>query len=118
MPHTRVTLSEAHLVYPPGEEVHTAASGFIAALHEYYVRIEDRECRVGDGEIRANIAFITHTPEEAVAPGIAALARSVDWSLPWREILARLSEFSAGHPKIARAALENALVDGIARADG
>src|SRR5689334_21099414 len=70
---TTIALSEAHLVYPPGEEIHTAASGLIQALHEYYLRIENGAGHVGIGEIRANIAFISHTPEDQVAPGIRAL---------------------------------------------
>lgn len=115
---TKIALLESFLVYPPGEEVHTAASGFISALHEYFLRIEDASGRAGVGEIRANIAFITHTPEEQVAPGIAALARAIDWSRPWEEVLEMLPAVAAGVPKISRAAVENALVDGIARARG
>jgi L-alanine-DL-glutamate epimerase-like enolase superfamily enzyme len=113
---TTIALSEAHLVYPAGEEIHTAASGHVQALHEFYLRIENGAGQVGIGEIRANVAFISHTPEEQVAPGILALVRGIDWSWPWPEILQNLSTLSAGVPKISRAAVENALVDGIARA--
>jgi len=115
---TRIALLESFLVYPPGEEVHTAASGLISALHEYFLRIEDASGRVGVGEIRANIAFITHTPEEKVAPGIAVLVRAIDWSRPWEEVLETLPTVAASAPKISRAAVENALVDGIARSRG
>ena len=116
MTSTTIALSEAHLVYPPGEEIHTAASGRVQALHEYYLRIETGAGEVGIGEIRANVAFISHTPEDQVAPGILALVQAIDWSRPWSEILQNLSATSARAPKISRAAVENALVDGIARA--
>jgi len=118
MKRPRVTLSEAHLVYPAGEEVHTAASGLIPALHEYFVELDDGRGGIGLGEVRANIAFITHTPEDAVAPGIVALAETIDWTAPWVEILDALPATAAEIPKISRAAIENALVDGIARARG
>jgi len=115
MAKTRIVLSEAGLVYPSGEEVHTAASGLVRALREYYLSIEDSDGRVGIGEIRANIAFITHTAEEKVAPGILALVRAIDWSQPWSEILDALPALAVDVPKISRAAVENALVDGVAR---
>jgi L-alanine-DL-glutamate epimerase-like enolase superfamily enzyme len=113
---TTIALSEARLVYPPGEEIHTAASGPVQALHEYYLRIENGAGQVGIGEIRANVAFISHTAEDQVAPGILALVRRIDWSRSWAEVLENLSAISASAPKISRAAVENALVDGIARA--
>jgi L-alanine-DL-glutamate epimerase-like enolase superfamily enzyme len=118
MTSTTIALSESHLVYPPGEEVHTAASGLVRALHEYYLRIEDAEGRTGIGEIRANVAFITHTAEEQVAPGILAWVQAIDWSRPWDEVLGSLPATNAERPAISRAAVENALVDGIARARG
>jgi L-alanine-DL-glutamate epimerase-like enolase superfamily enzyme len=118
MSKTKIALSESRLVYPPGEEVHTAASGLVRALHEHYLHVEDADGRVGVGEIRANIAFITHTAEEQVAPGIVALVQAIDWSRPWSEILEALPTISPEIPKISRAAVENALVDGIARAHG
>lgn len=82
------------------------------------MEIVDKDGRTGIGEIRANIAFITHTPEDAVAPGIVKLAEAIDWSAPWEEILEALPRTAARAeaPKISRAAIENALVDGIARA--
>lgn len=118
MAKAKITLSEAYLVYPPGEEIHTAASGPVPSLHEYFLRIEDREGRIGLGEIRANIGFITHTPEARVALGIVALAQAIDWSRPWAEILEHLPSTEGEFPRISRAAVENALVDGIARARG
>jgi len=118
MTSTNIVLSESHLTYPPGEEVHTAASGLVRALHEYYLRIEDAEGHVGVGEVRANIAFITHTAEEQVAPGIVALVQAIDWSRSWAEILETLPTIRAEAPRISRAAIENALVDGVARARG
>ena len=118
MARTNIALSESDLVYPPGEEVHTAASGLVHALHEYYLRIEDAAGHVGVGEIRVNIAFITHTAEDQVAPGIGALVKAIDWSRSWEEILETLPTISAATQRISRAVVENALVDGIARARG
>ncbi|HTS94233.1 MAG TPA: mandelate racemase/muconate lactonizing enzyme family protein [Stellaceae bacterium] len=114
----KIALSEAGLVYPPGEEIHTAASGLVKALREYYLRIEDGRGVAGIGEIRANIAFITHTAEEKVAPGIITLVQGIDWSRPWSEILEALPARAADTPKISRALVENALVDGVARERG
>ena len=53
-----------------------------------------------------------------MAPGILSLVKAIDWSMPWAEILETLSTVGAGTPRISKAAVENALVDGIARARG
>lgn len=108
----RFKLYEAFLVYPPGQEVHTAASGHVAALHEIFAEIEDRqEELVGLGEVRANIEFITGTPETDVAPQAIALLKTLaDSSTPaaLEEGFARVRN---GFPRISQAVVENAMVD-------
>ncbi|HMK68200.1 MAG TPA: mandelate racemase/muconate lactonizing enzyme family protein, partial [Stellaceae bacterium] len=46
------------------------------------------------------------------------LARAIDWSRPWEKVLETLPTVAAGVPKISRAVVENALVDGIACSRG
>jgi L-alanine-DL-glutamate epimerase-like enolase superfamily enzyme len=111
-------LSEAHLTYPAGQEVHTAASGRIAALHELFLEIEDREGGfTGVGEVRANIAFITGTPNEDVLPGARALCRRLDLS-DGASLAASFGKHAAAAPKICRALVDNALTDLNARRQG
>ncbi|WP_315837965.1 mandelate racemase/muconate lactonizing enzyme family protein [Bradyrhizobium prioriisuperbiae] len=111
-------VSEARLHYPSGEEVHTAASGRVDALHEIFLEIGTETGFCGLGEIRANIAFITGTPESRVLPGIVGLLRAIDWRKEPAAILRDLPMPGAGFPKISRALVENALVDGLGRAEG
>ncbi len=112
----RLALSEAYLRYPPGQEVHTAASGRIEALHEVVLEIFDPESGLtGIGEVRANAAFITGTPEAEVVPGVIALCASLDRS----GVEAFGASFAmAKAPKICRALIDNALVDLLARRAG
>jgi L-alanine-DL-glutamate epimerase-like enolase superfamily enzyme len=111
-------LHEAFLRYPAGQEVHTAASGRIAALHELFLEIEDRDAGVvGVGEVRANIAFITGTPEAEVRPGVERLCRGLDL----RDAAALAASFARLRhtvPKICAALVDNALVDLQARRCG
>ena len=108
-------LSETYLHYPAGQEVHTAASGRIAALHELFLEIEDREAGVtGVGEVRANIAFITGTPEEEVRPGVVSLCRGLDLT-DAAALAASFSRLRQAAPKICGALVDNALVDLAAR---
>jgi L-alanine-DL-glutamate epimerase-like enolase superfamily enzyme len=114
----RLRLYEAHLRYPAGQEVHTAASGRIAALHEIVLEIEDREAGMtGVGEVRANAAFITGTPSENVVPGVIALCRLLDMSSA-ENLAASFVEHAPPVPKICRALVDNALVDLLARRAG
>lgn len=111
-------LYEAYLRYPTGQEVHTAASGRIAALHELFLEIEDREAGViGAGEVRANIAFITGTPEEEVWPGVVRLCRGLDLS-DASTLAASFGRLRHDAPKICCALVDNALVDLEARRRG
>lgn len=104
-------LYEADLRYPAGQEVHTAASGRIAALHELFLEIEDRDAGLtGAGEVRTNIAFITGTPEEEVRPGVIALCHGLDLSDATRLALS-FNRLRRDAPKICCALLDNALVD-------
>ncbi|WP_111735796.1 mandelate racemase/muconate lactonizing enzyme family protein [Roseovarius amoyensis] len=109
----RLRLSEAFLTYPAGQEIHTAASGRIAALHEVFLEIEDRDAGItAMGEVRANIAFITGTPNEAVVPAAVALVEDISRKAQSAEDLAMyFSERRQFYPKIAQALVDNTLVD-------
>src|SRR5262249_18320983 len=72
----------------------------------------------GIGEVRANIEYLSHIPEAEVAPLIRTIAERLDWSLPPEVMLERLPPLSAETPALARAAIESALVEGLARRDG
>lgn len=92
--------------------MHTAASGRVSALHEYLLEIEDRSADVtGWGEIRANIFFITGTPEEDVLPGILGLLRATAFAGSYDELSASFEEHRGRYPKISQALLDNTLVD-------
>jgi L-alanine-DL-glutamate epimerase-like enolase superfamily enzyme len=104
-------LHEAYLRYPAGQEVHTAASGRIAALHELFLEIEDREaCLIGVGEVRVNIAFITGTPEVEVRPGVVSLCRRLDLT-DAAALAVSFDRIRLDAPKICCALVDNALVD-------
>jgi L-alanine-DL-glutamate epimerase-like enolase superfamily enzyme len=115
---TRLRLFGAMLHYEPGIQVFTAISGPIPGLSELYLEIERDDGFVGIGEVRANVEYLTHIPEAAVAPLIRRVAERLDWSSPPDALLERLPAASAETPAIARAAVESALVEGIARRDG
>ena len=115
---TRIRLLSARLHYEPDIRVFTAASGPIDALHELYLVLERDDGLRGCAEVRANITFLTKIPEERVAPAIRALVEEITWSAPPEDSLDRVLALAPGHPPIARAIVESALVDAIARRDG
>ena len=104
-------LYDAQLRYPAGQEVHTAASGRIAALHELFLEIEDRESHLtAVGEVRANIAFITGTPEDEVQTGIVDLCRRLDLT-DCAALTRSFDQLRLNTPKICCALVDNALCD-------
>src|SRR5689334_17810203 len=115
---TELRLHAADLHYPPELQLHTAASGPIGALSARYLAIERADGFCGAGEIRANISYLSHLPEDEVDPAIRALCRELPWSAEPEEILAATARQSGAAPAVARAAVENALIDAIARRDG
>ena len=115
---TRIRLRSARLHYEPGIQVFTAASGPIEALHEQYLIIERDDGLRGVGEVRANITFLSKIPEGEVASAIRRGVQALDWSAPPEAIMAATGALAGHHPAIARAAVENALLDAIARRDG
>jgi L-Ala-D/L-Glu epimerase len=112
-------LSEAFLVYPAGQEIHTAASGRILDLHELFLEIEDKSNKIcAIGEIRANIGFITGTPNAAVRPAVLSLLGRLAGARDANDLEARFAEVRSSAPKIAQALVENALVDLEAKLNG
>lgn len=119
MNHFHLRLFEGFLRYPHGQEVHTAASGRIGALHELFLVIDDLETGLtGQGEVRANIAFITGTPEREVAPKAIELLTRIADAQSAVELQERFDQARGGIPKISQALVENALVDLEARRRG
>lgn len=116
--HTTLRLLAADLHYPPELTLHTALSGAIDHLAGLFLVIERGESFRGVGEVRANISYLTHLPAGQVAPAIRALCLGLPWSLPPAELLQAVPRLAGPAPNIARAAVTNALVEGLARAGG
>lgn len=114
---TSLRLYAADLNYPRELQVHTAASGLVASLSARYLVIERPDFR-GEGEVRANISYLSHIPESAVDPAIIALCRDLPWTAAPEEILAAVQARNASVPHVATAAVENALIEGLARRGG
>jgi L-Ala-D/L-Glu epimerase len=114
---TSLRLYAADLNYPRELQVHTAVSGLVASLSARYLVIERSDFR-GEGEVRANISYLSHIPESAVDPAIIALCRELPWSAAPEDILATVRQRNSSVPYVATAALENALIEGMARRDG
>jgi L-alanine-DL-glutamate epimerase-like enolase superfamily enzyme len=114
---TTVSLRAADLHYPPDLQVHTAASGPISSLSARYLEVERSDGFSGVGEVRANISYLSHLPESAVDPAIRNLCSRLPWSAEPEDILSALSPHRVSAPPIAAAAVENALVEGMARRD-
>jgi L-Ala-D/L-Glu epimerase len=112
---TSLSLFAADLHYPRELQVHTAASGLVASLSARYLVIERSDGFRGMGEVRANISYLSHIPESAVDPAIIALCRSLPWGAAPEEILAATQKLNAAVPHVATAAIENALIEGLAR---
>lgn len=115
---TTLSLRAAELHYPPDLQVHTAASGPISSLSARYLEIERSDGLFGRGEVRANISYLSHLPESAVDPAIHDLCRRLPWSAEPESILGALEPLRASTPPVAIAAVENGLVEGMARRDG
>ena len=109
-------LYAADLHYPKELQVHTAASGLVASLSARYLAIERSDGFRGIGEVRANITYLSHLPEIAVDPAIIGLCRPPAMECRRPKRFSRRSEkMSADTPHVATAAVENALVEGMAR---
>lgn len=114
----RIRLLAAGLSYEEDIRVFTAVSKPVDTLRALYLGIETDDGFSGLAEVRANIAFLTRIPEDEVPGLIRVLVDALDWTRPPRDLFATLRETAAGHPAIARAAVESALVDGLAREQG
>jgi L-alanine-DL-glutamate epimerase-like enolase superfamily enzyme len=112
---TVIRLYAAELNYPTDLQVHTAASGPIPTLSARFLEIERSDGFGGAGEVRANISYLSHLPEEAVNPAILDLCRRLTWSAEPEAILDQVQSLRAVVPPLATAAVENALIEGIAR---
>ena len=115
---TTVRLYAADLHYPKDLELHTAASGPVPSLSARYLAIERSDGFSGIGEVRANITYLSHLPESEVDPAIIGLCGSLPWNAAPEEIRDAVHKRRADTPYVATAAVENALVEGMARGCG
>lgn len=115
---TQLRLLAADLHYPEDLHIHTAASGDVGVLFEHYLVIERPDGFRGIGAVRANITYLSRLPQEAVAPAILDLCRRLPWSADADELLEELPRRGADAPPVARAAVESALLEGMAKAGG
>jgi L-alanine-DL-glutamate epimerase-like enolase superfamily enzyme len=109
--HTSIRLYAADLHYPRILQVHTAASGLITFLSARYLEIERSDGFRGVGEVRANISYLSKLPESAVDSTILDFCRRLPWSAEPED------KFLVQVPHVASAAVESALLEGIARRD-
>lgn len=114
----RVALSTAALHYGAGMMLHTAASGAVPALHEVYLRVERDGALAALGSVRVNIAYLTHVPEADAVAAIRRLVERLDWRRDFGALLASLPPPGPDLPAMARALVECALEDGLARSEG
>jgi L-alanine-DL-glutamate epimerase-like enolase superfamily enzyme len=108
-------LLAADLHYPKDLQIHTAASGLVGSLSARYLQIERSDGFSGIGEIRANITYLSKLPEAAVDPAIRDLGLKLPWTAPPEDILFALQAIAPHVPHVASAAVENAVLEGIAR---
>jgi len=112
---TVIRLYAAELNYPKDLHVHTAASGPIPALSARFLEIERSDGFRGAGEVRANISYLSHLPEEAINPTILDFCRQLEWSAEPEAVLNEVQNLRGVVPPVASAAVENALIEGIAQ---
>jgi len=112
---TVIRLYAAELNYPKDLQVHTAASGLISALSARFLEIERSDGFRGAGEVRANISYLSHLPEEAINPAILDLCQRLTWSAEPEAVLSEVQNVRGVVPPVASAAVENALIEGIAQ---
>jgi L-alanine-DL-glutamate epimerase-like enolase superfamily enzyme len=110
-------LLAADLHYPAELALYTAASGRISTLSERYLQIERSDGFSGAGEVRANINYLSRIPESAVNQAIRQVCTQLPWTAPPEDILSTLHRLS-GQVPLACAAVENALLDAMARHRG
>src|SRR5918997_4128048 len=103
---TVIRLYAAELNYPIDLQVHTAASGPIPALSARFLDIERSDGFRGAGEVRANITYLSHLPEEGVNPAILDLCRRLTWSAEPEAILSQVQSLRGVAPPLATAAVE------------
>jgi L-Ala-D/L-Glu epimerase len=112
---TRVKLFSCSVHYSPDLVLHTASSGRIDALDELYLVVERQGEIEGFGEIRENIAYLTGLDPVTVRQSIINLAKMVDWSADPQVIYQGFLEIAPSAAPMARALLDSAILDWIAR---
>src|SRR6266568_594936 len=114
----RVRLYAAELHYEAGIRLHTATSGAIDALNEVYLSVEEDGRVLAAGGVRTNTAYPAGGPEPRLRREIVALVEALDWRRSLTDLHRDLSAFESRAPSAARALLDCALLDGLARQEG
>ncbi|MBI4184099.1 MAG: mandelate racemase/muconate lactonizing enzyme family protein [Proteobacteria bacterium] len=115
---TRVRLLAARLHYEAGIRLFTALSGAVDSLVEHYLLFERSDGLAGLAEVRANISYLSGIPEGEVAGLIRRLVETMSWDGDPEALLEALPRLAERHPPVARAAVEGALVEALARSRG
>ncbi len=114
----RVRLYAAELHYEAGIRLHTATSGAIDALNEVYLVVEEDGRVLAAGGVRTNITYLTGVPEPHLHHAIVTLVDALDWKRSLIDLHRDLSAFENRAHGAARALLDCALLDGLARQEG
>ncbi len=114
----RVRLYAAELHYEAGIRLHTATSGAIDALNEVYLVVEEDGRVLAAGGVRTNITYLTGVPEPHLHHAIVTLVDALDWKRSLIDLHRDLSVFENRAHGAARALLDCALLDGLARQEG
>jgi L-alanine-DL-glutamate epimerase-like enolase superfamily enzyme len=111
----RLRLARMRLRYADGMVLHTATSGAVPVLDELRLTAEEGGALVAIGATRINIEYLSGLAPEALVEHCVAVARALDWRLPWHRLVAALDARFPALPAPARMLFEMAAADGAAR---
>ncbi len=114
----RLRLARVRLRYADGMVLHTAGSGAVPALDELRLAAEEGGALAALGASRINIEYLAGIGPEGLVEHCLAVARALDWRLPWDRLVAALDARFPALPAPARMLFEMAAADGAARAAG
>jgi L-alanine-DL-glutamate epimerase-like enolase superfamily enzyme len=113
----KASLRRADLHYGNGVQLHTAASGSVAALQALYLCLDDGQHQAA-GEVRINIAYLNgYPPEQVITDAVDAIA-TMSWSDDPAQLLAHMHNRAASLSMPVRTLIDCALHDLLARRAG
>ena len=114
----RIRLVRATLGYAGGLVLHTATSGPVPTLEEVRLVAEEDGRIVALGATRTNIEYLSGLPQAAIEGEILRVAATLDWSLPWSDLIEHIDRTWPDLAAPARMPFEMVARDGHARAAG